>query len=190
MRTATYKTLSVLCIVLAAVALAGCVNPDAPTQPHTGRSTSTPSTLQNTGEPPAPAPPTASSQRPASVKSTPEATLEAFSRLYSNWTYRTLTSNQRTLARLSVGAARLAEQQATASSQADTTISQGHIWNRGQIVSIATDRTQHGAWILVTREQTGGSTQYAGLPASYHVTRAGLVSVRGGYAVSEWLPQN
>lgn len=187
MRTATHRTLSILCVLLATVALTGCVNPDAPKQPDASRSASTP---QNAGEPPAPAPPTASSQKPASVKSTPEAAIEAFSRLYSNWTYRTLTSNQRTLARLSVGAARLAEQQAAASAQADTTISQGHIWNQGQIVSIATDRTQHGAWVLVTREQTGGSTQYAGLPASYHVTRARLVAVQGGYAVSEWLPQN
>ncbi|HMH48155.1 MAG TPA: hypothetical protein VK538_10630, partial [Solirubrobacteraceae bacterium] len=91
---------------------------------------------------------------------------------------------------MSVGAARLAEQQAAASSHGDTTIARGHIWNSGQIVSIANDRAETGAWAIVTREQTGGSTQYEGLPASYHVTIARLARVPGGYAVSEWLPQN
>ena len=124
------------------------------------------------------------------VQSTPTAALTAFSRLYSNWTYRTLTSDQRGLAAMSVGAARLAEQQAAASSQADATIARGHIWNSGQIVSIASDLSQPGAWAVVTREQTGGSTQYEGLPASFHVTLARLAHVPGGYAVSEWLPQS
>ncbi len=45
-------------------------------------------------------------------------------------------------------------------------------------------------WVIVTREQTGGDTQYEGLPAAYHVTLAKLASVPGGYAVSEWLPQS
>ena len=44
--------------------------------------------------------------------------------------------------------------------------------------------------MIVTREQTGGDTQYEGLPAAYHVTLAQLASVPGGYAVSEWLPQS
>jgi hypothetical protein len=124
------------------------------------------------------------------VQSTPSAALETFSRSYSNWTYQTLTGDQRRLASLSVGAARLAERQAAASSQADTTITRGQIWNRGQIVSIAGDLAQPGMWTIVTREQTGGSTQYEGLPASYHVTLARLARVPGGWAVSEWLPQS
>jgi hypothetical protein len=124
------------------------------------------------------------------VQATTSAALAAFSRLYSNWTYRTLTNDQRRLAAMSVGTARLAEQQAAASSQADTTIARGHIWNSGQIVSIAGDRAERGTWVIVTREQTGGSTQYEGLPASYHVTLARLARVPDGYAVSEWLAQN
>jgi hypothetical protein len=124
------------------------------------------------------------------MQSTPSAALAAFSHSYSNWTYRTLTSNQRGLAEMSVGSARLAEQQAAASSQADTTIVRGRIWNSGQIVSIAGDQAQPGMWAIVTREQTGGSSQYEGLPASFHVTLARLARVPGGYAVSEWLPQN
>ena len=91
---------------------------------------------------------------------------------------------------MSVGAARLAEQQAAASSEADTTIARGHIWNSGQIVSIATRPRRRGTWVIVTREQTGGDTEYEGLPAAYHVTLARLARVPGGYAVSEWLPQS
>ena len=45
---------------------------------------------------------------------------------------------------MSVGAARLAERQAAASSQADTTIARGHIYNTGQILSVAPDLTSVG----------------------------------------------
>jgi pyruvate/2-oxoglutarate dehydrogenase complex dihydrolipoamide acyltransferase (E2) component len=152
--------------------------------------TTSTSSPQNAGEPPAPAPASPAAQTPADVQPTPLAALTAFSRLYSNWTYQNLTSDQGALAAMSVGAARLAEQQAAASSQADTTIARGGIWNSGQIVSIAGDAAQPGAWVIVTREQTGGSAQYEGLLASYHVTLARLARVPGGYAVSEWLPQN
>jgi hypothetical protein len=124
------------------------------------------------------------------MQATPSAALAAFSRLYSNWTYRTLTSDQRRLAAMSVGAARLAEQQAAASSQADTTIARGHIWNSGQIISLAQDLAKPGTWAIVTREQTGGSMQYEGLPATYHVTLARIARVPGGCTVIEWLPQN
>lgn len=181
------KRLLALCLLAGAVVLAGCSNPDAPSAGQRTTSTASP---QNEGEPPAPAAASPASQAPAAVQRTPTAALTAFSGLYSNWTYRTLTAHQRTLAAMSVGAARLAEQQAAASSQADTTIARGHIWNSGQIVSIAGDLADSGTWAIVTREQTGGSTQYEGLPASFHVTLARLARVPGGYAVSEWLPQN
>jgi pyruvate/2-oxoglutarate dehydrogenase complex dihydrolipoamide acyltransferase (E2) component len=181
------KGLIVACLLAGAIALAGCANPDAPS---TGQRTSSTASPQNEGEPPAPAPASPASQAPAAVRRTPTAALTAFSRLYSNWTYRTLTADQRTLAAMSVGAARLAEQQAAASSQVDTTIARGRIWNNGRIVSIADDRAEPGTWAIVTREQTGGATQYEGLPAAYHVTLAQLASVPGGYVVSEWLPQS
>jgi len=175
--------------VLAAgvITLTGCSNPDAS---GVGPATSGDGVPQNTGEPPAPAPASAVSRRPADLQLTPLAALAAFSRLYSNWTYRTLTGDQRKLAAMSVGAARLAEQQAATSSQTDTTIAHGHIWNSAVTLSIAPDSARRGMWVIVTREQTGGSTQYEGLPASYHVTLARLARVPDGYAVSEWLPQN
>lgn len=176
-----------VCLLLGAVALAGCTNPDAPSAgPHT-TGTASP---QNAGEPPAPAPASPAAQEPADVQPTAPKALAAFSRLYSNWTYRTLTADQRALAGMSVGAARLGEQQAAASSEADTTIARGRIWNGGQMVSIAEDATQPGTWVIVTSEQTGGSGEYEGLPAAYHVTLARLARVPGGFVVSEWLPQN
>jgi hypothetical protein len=185
MSTHVVKALAPVCLLLAAVALAGCTNPDAPSSVH-GKSTASP---QNTGEPPAPAPPTPAAQAPAAGQATPLKALEAFAALYINWTYRTLGANQQRLAAISVGAARLAEQQATASSRADTTITRGHIYNIGQLVSIAPDLSRPGRWVIVTRERTGGDTQYEGLPASYHVTLAQLARVPGGYAVSQWSPE-
>jgi len=180
------KALIPVCVALAAVALAGCTNPDAPS-PVQGASTLSP---QNTGEPPAPAPPAPTAQTPAGVQPTPAKALAAFSGLYTNWTYRTLSSNQQRLAAMSVAAARLAEQQAAASSRADTTITRGHIYNSGEILSIAPDVPRPGTWVIVTREQTGGDTQYEGLPATYHVTLAQLAHAPGGYAVSQWSPEN
>jgi len=183
----TLKGLIAACVLLGALALTGCANPDAPSA---GPRTTSAASPQNAGEPPAPAPASPATQTPASVQPTPLAALTTFSRRYTNWTYRTLTSDQRMLAAMSVGAARLAERQAAASSEADTTIARGRIWNSGQIVSVAPNVSRPGTWVIVTREQTGGSTQYEGLPAAYHVTLAQLASVPGGYAVSEWLPQS
>lgn len=175
------------CLLCASVALAGCTNPDASSSPASSTRTASP---QNAGEPPAPAPPSPAAQAPAGVQPTPTLALTAFARRYTNWTYRTLSADQRSLAAISVGAARLAERQAAVSSQGDTTIARGHIYNRGQLVSIARDLARAGWWVIVTREQTGGDTQYEGLAAAYHVTIATLANVTGGYAVEQWLPQS
>jgi hypothetical protein len=173
---------------LAALALTGCSNPDAPGAGSP--TTATPaSAARNAGEPPGPAPTPAASQAPLKVQPTPQAALTAFAELYINWSYHTLNAQQRTLAAISIGAARLAEQQAAASSAADSTIGQGQIHNSGQVTSLAPELTRRGMWVIVTREQTGGDTQYEGLPSAYHVTLARLARVPGGYAVSEWLPQ-
>jgi hypothetical protein len=187
MRHRPRKTLAVASLVVCGLALTGCVNPDAQ---HNGTPEGTTVSAQNVGEPRAPAAPSASSQAPADAQDTEQKALRAFGQLYSNWTYRTITADQRMLAAMSVGAARLAERQAAAETRGDTAITTGHIWNRGQLVSIVPDLSHPGTWAVVTREQTGGSTQYEGLPASYHVTLARLARVPDGYAVSEWLPQN
>ena len=182
------KGLIPVCLLLAVMALAGCTNPDAPSAPGSTTASASP---QNAGEPAAPPPPSPSGAGArcgaADTRRRPSRRLHSST---SNWTYRTLSSDQRTLAAMSVGAARLAEQQAAASSRADTTIARGHICNSGQILSIARDLQSADAWVIVTREQTGGDTQYEGLPAAYHVTLAQLARVPGGYAVGQWLPQS
>ncbi len=91
---------------------------------------------------------------------------------------------------MAVGAARLVEREAAATSEGDTTIRRGRIHNSGAVLSVAADMRHPGLWVIVTREQTSGDSQYAELPTSYHVTLARLASVPGGYAVSEWLPQS
>lgn len=186
MSRAVLQSLALLAILFALLALSGCTNPDAPGATSGAASTSSP---QNAEEPPAPPPPSSQAQAPAGVQPTPVKVLEAFARLYVNWTYRTLPSNQRQLTGMSVGPARMAERQAAAASSADTTITRGHIYNTGQIVSIARDLYHAGTWVVVTREQTAGSSEYEGLQAAYHVTLAKLASVPGGYAVEEWLPK-
>lgn len=179
-------------MLLAALALSGCSNPDAPSRSasESEPARTTAAARSSQGEGPGPAPPTPGSQRPAEVQRTPQTALSAFARLYVNWTYRTLSAEQHSLAAISVGAARLAEKQAAAGTAADTTINQGRIHNSGQVVSVGADLTQRGTWIVITREQTGGSAEYEALPSSYHVTLAQVAQVPGGYAVSEWLPQS
>lgn len=187
MRRHALRVLVLLAVLFAVAAFSGCANPDAPSTTTEPTSTSSP---QNAGEPPAPLPPSSQAQAPDGVQPTPVKALEAFARLYVNWTYRTLTSDQRKLAAMSVGAARLAERQAAASSQADTTITRGHIYNTGQIVSVAPDLSQPGTWAIVTREQTGGNSEYQGLQAAYHVTLAKLAHIQQGYVIESWSPES
>jgi len=173
-------------LALASLALAGCTNPDAASAPSAPPSASP----QSPGEPPAPAPPSPSAQAPAHVQPTPGRALGAFAALYVNWSSRTLAANQRTLASISIGAARASERQAAVASEADATLARARISNRGQLVSIARDLAEPGRWLVVTHEQTEGQGEYEGLRPSYHVTLARLALVRGGFAVSEWLPQS
>jgi hypothetical protein len=44
--------------------------------------------------------------------------------------------------------------------------------------------------VVVTLEQTGGSIEYQGLQAAYHVTLAKLAHVQDGYVIESWLPQS
>lgn len=174
-------------VAVTACVLAGCTNPDAPA------ATRTPAPKSGTGdagEPASPPPPAAVSQAPFGVRPTPQRALAWFADRYINWSYRTLTTDQAALAAAAVGAARLSERQAATESQSDTAITHGQIWNHGQTVSISHDLARPGAWVVVTREETGGNTEYAGLPAAYHVTLAGVAAVPGGWAVSRWEPQS
>src|SRR5450755_933031 len=187
-----------LTLIAAGAAIAGCgiANPyqhaatsSTSTSASTARSTAT-NPAQNPGEPPTSPPPAPASQAPASVQSTPAGAITQFATLYINWTWRTLAAHERGLAALSVGPARLSEQQAAAAAVGDITIAQSRVYNSGQIISIAPSLTNAKQWVVVTREQTGGNSQYDGLQASYHVTLAELAQLNnGGWTVSEWLPQ-
>lgn len=174
-------------VTAAALALGGCSNPDAPAG---GRISGEESAVSSPGEPKAPPPPAVSSYTATGVKRTPTEALASFAALYVNWSYASLTGEQRALAAISVGPARTAELQAAARSASDTTIRAARIANRGTAVSIARGQGQPGVWVVVTHEQTSGAGDYEGLPGAYHVTLARLASVAGGYAVSEWLPQS
>jgi hypothetical protein len=191
------KLTHTLALIAACAAIAGCgiSNPYQHTTTSMSTSTSTANSpaanpTQNPGEQPAPPPPSATSQEPTSVRSTPAGAITQFATLYMNWTWRTLAVHERELAQMSVGGARLSEQQAAAAATGDSTIAQSRVYNHGQIISIAPSRTNAKQWVVVTREQTGGNSQYDGLQASYHVTLAELAQLKdGGWTVSKWLPQ-
>ena len=182
------KGLIAVCLLLGALALGGLHEPRRARAP--GRSAPSTASPQNAGEPPAPAPASPAPQAPAGVQPTPRKALAAFAELYVNWSYRTLTRRPAD-ARRDVGRrGALAEQQAAASSEADTTIARGHICNSGQIVSIARDLARPGTWVIVTREQTGGDTSTKGCRPPTTSRSRSSPRVPGGYAVSEWLPQS
>jgi hypothetical protein len=192
MRPLTHVTL----LLGLGLAIAGCGITDpyshrtsTTSRPHS-ITASTTSAAQNPGEPPAPAPPSPQSQSPRAPVATPQQAIRAFALLYTNWTWKTLASHLRQLAAISVNPARLAEQQASVAAGRDSEVTSTRVYNRGQIVSISPSQTQPGEWVIVTREQTGGTSQYAGLQPSWHVTLAELVHLPGGYAVWRWLPQN
>jgi hypothetical protein len=181
------RTCCALALAAAALALNGCSNPDAPGS--NGVTAEAPE-LSSPGEPKAPPPPAPSDYTAAKVKRTPTEALESFAARYVNWSYRDISANQRTLAAMSVGAARTAELQAAAASTSDSTIRTARIANHGSVLSVAREQGHAGVWVIVTHESTSGAGDYEGLPSSYHVTIARLQSVPGGYAVSEWLPQS
>lgn len=197
MRQATRITASALAVlaVIVAVSACGIGDPYTHASTTTGPQHATPAVSgaaaqQNPGESPAPPPPSPQSQAPNSPAATPEQAIRRFALLYVNWTWQTLPTHLKQLAVMSVGAARLAEQQAAAAAGRDSELAATHVFNRGQIISIAPSQTQPGEWVIVTREQTGGNAQYDGIQRSWHVTLATLAHVSSGYSISQWLPQN
>jgi hypothetical protein len=166
-----------------AVVVAGCVNPDAH-QPRPAIRTGSP------GEPAAPPPRNPAVEASSAARPTPQKTLENFARLYINWNYQDLANVQHRLAVESVGAARADERLAAAQTSRDTTLARAHLWNHGALVSLAPDRARPGIWVVVTREQTGGTGGYEALPAGYHVALARIARVTGGWAVDAWEPQS
>lgn len=175
------------CVLMAVFALAGCTNPD---EQRPSNAATTQRGPGNAGEPQAPPPTNPSSEATKGATVSPVAALETFAWSYVNWNYHDIVSTRRKLASLSVGSARLAELQALAANAHDTTLARAHIANSGTIVGITSDRQRAETWIVVTLEKTTGNSEYQELAPRYHVTLAKVVAVHGGYAVSEWLPQD
>lgn len=135
--------------------------------------------------------PAATQVRPVAPAGSPRLAVERFAQTYINWTYKSIRGDQTRLALSAIGEARAAELQARAQTVRDTVLRRAHIYNAGTVIS--TGRVAGGRadeWVIVTREQTGGSEEYAGTQAGFHVTLATVQPVSGGgWAVSAWRPQ-
>ena len=125
----------------------------------------------------------------AGTRTAREAVLR-YARLYINWTTRTLAGDQRRLAELSVGAARLSAEQRATTVATDRTLRARHLANHGTVVSAAPGAgVERGRWVVVTREQTTGTGGYHDLPYELHITLATTTHTRRGWVISQWSPQ-
>jgi hypothetical protein len=179
----------VLSLAAAAALLTGCgLLRHPPTSPSSGSVTPV---QANPGERQGTVPAAdAKQQPPADPAASPQQAVQRFAVGYINWSYTSLASDQARLAASAVGAARSAELQAQAQTGRDTPLRRGHIYNTGTVVAVS--RVAGGPpseWVIVTREQSGGDQEYAGVGSSFHVTLATVQRVAGGFAVSAWHPQ-
>jgi hypothetical protein len=128
---------------------------------------------------------------PGAAQPTPQAALGRYAELYVNWSAPDVVARQRQLASISLGQARAQALQAAASAQHDTLLTRSKVTNAGEVVAIASgEGAAAGEWVVVTREETTGTGDYAGLPLTLHVIYARLTRTRTGWLVSSWSPQN
>lgn len=185
MRARLHRYLSVAVMLALALCLSAC---GLLGHAAAGEETTTP-TPANPGEKQGTTPPSKEAS-PVHPAASPQQALARFATAYINWTYNTLASDQAALAASAVGEARASEEQAKAQSARDTPLQRAQIYNTGSVIALAPVRGgTPNEWVIVTREQTGGDSEYAGIQASFHVTLATVTRVSGGYAVSAWRPQ-
>jgi len=124
-------------------------------------------------------------------RTSPQAALARYAELYVNWTAAGVAANQRQLAAISLGQARAQAFQAAASLARDPELTESAVSNTGSVVAIALGQgAAAGLWVVVTREQTIGKGDYAGLPPTLHVIYAQLTRTTNGWVVTRWQPQN
>jgi hypothetical protein len=125
------------------------------------------------------------------ARRSPEAALERYGELYINWTAADVAARQRELAAISLGQAKAQALQAAASASRDTQLLKSRVANGGSVVAITRGRgPAAGEWVLVTREQTTGQGDYAGLPPTLHVVYAQLTAAANGWIVTRWQAEN
>jgi hypothetical protein len=142
-----------------------------------------------THEVPTPAP----AERVAGGWRTPEEAVDAFATRYINWNARDVSTQLRTLARVSVGQARSAMTQAASGTASDYELKQGGIANSGQVEAIAPVAAARDQYAVVTRERTTAtnSDEYQGLAPQWHLALATVTRTSGGlWVLSDWQPES
>ena len=135
--------------------------------------------------------PRSTASAPARARTSPQAALTRYAQLYINWTAAHVAADQRQLAAISLGQARAQALQAAASLARDPDLTNSAVSNTGTVVAITAGQgAASGLWVLVTREQTTGQGDYAGLPPTLHVIYAQLTATANGWVVTRWQPQN
>jgi hypothetical protein len=125
------------------------------------------------------------------ARTSPQAALTRYALLYINWTAGNVAANQRQLAAISLGQARAQALQAAAKLVRDPELTRSAVSNTGTVVAMSPGQgAAFGLWVLVTREQTTGQGDYAGLPPTLHVIYARLTATQNGWVVTGWQPQN
>jgi hypothetical protein len=190
-------------VLAASVVLAGCgiTDPYIPSRRTSSAATAatTPRRSQTATDPSEPRPGTPRTTATRGVTTggaksgarTARQALELYTRLYVNWTSKTIGQRQRELAALSQGTARANALQAAASYSHDQTLTNSRVANSGTVISIGPgDGPERDGWVIVTSERTSGQGDYTGLPATAHVTYAHVIHTPQGWVISQWSPQS
>ncbi len=187
-----------LTLLLALALLSGCT---ASAPPPLGRAFAAAPGPTSTAPPPSGDPPAerhgtippgaARHQRtPSRLAPTPQAALQRYALLYSNWQAVNLPSVERQLASMAVGPARLTAEQIAASHSMTAALAADRVQSTGVVLSIAPGRgPARGQWIIVTQEHTTGAGAYVSLPATLHVTLARTQRLDQGWTISGWTPR-